>query len=306
MVANTRQVVVGVFQDRDNAERAINDLHNAGFNDKQIGFVVRQGNRTEGNIAPANTTDVNAAPPSGGAVAGGVVAGGVIGGIIGAGAALLIPGIGPAVAGGILAATLGGAAIGAAAGGIIGALTSMGVPEEEARYYQGEFEQGRTLVTVQAGNRSQEAMDILRRNGAYDAGTRTTSTTTGTYTAPTYNTTTTTTTATNPNASNLSSTDWNSAAPTYRDYWQQRYGTSGGRWEDYEPGYRYGWEMANNPQYRGRDWATLEPEFRRNWQTTYPNLPWDQYGQTVRESWEYGRNNPAANVRDQNYTNMNQ
>jgi uncharacterized protein (TIGR02271 family) len=84
----------------------------------------------------------------------------------------LIPGFGPAIAGGILAATLGGAAIGAAAGGLLGALTGMGVPEEEARYYESEFQAGRIILTVQADGRRDEAINILRRYGAYDAASR--------------------------------------------------------------------------------------------------------------------------------------
>src|SRR5205814_821795 len=67
---------------------------------------------------------------------------------------------------------LGGAAIGAATGGVIGALTGMGVPEEEARYYQGEVEAGNMLVTVQAPGRQQEAKAILQQYGAYDATSR--------------------------------------------------------------------------------------------------------------------------------------
>ena len=109
---------------------------------------------------------------AGAGAAAGAVSGGIIGGVIGAAAALLIPGFGPAIAGGILLATLGGVAIGAAAGGLLGTLIGMGVPEEEARYYEGEFGSGRTIVTVRADGRQQEAMEILHRNGGYDANTR--------------------------------------------------------------------------------------------------------------------------------------
>jgi hypothetical protein len=76
-----------------------------------------------------------------------------------------VPGIGPVLAGGILAATLGGAAVGAAAGGLLGALTAMGVPEEEARYYEREFEACCTIVTVTAPGRAQEAAAVLHRYG---------------------------------------------------------------------------------------------------------------------------------------------
>ena len=55
---------------------------------------------------------------------------------------------------------------------IVKRLTSMGVPEEEARYYQSELELGRSIVTVEAGDRREDAIEILRSNGAYDASTQ--------------------------------------------------------------------------------------------------------------------------------------
>ena len=55
---------------------------------------------------------------------------------------------------------------------IVERLVSMGVPEEEARYYQGELELGRSIVTVEAGDRREDAIEILRSNGGYDSTTR--------------------------------------------------------------------------------------------------------------------------------------
>jgi hypothetical protein len=166
MTMNERPTIVGVFATRPQAESAINELHRFGITDQQIGFVVRDASgNTQGNVTPDETRTAHNA-------IGGAVSGGVLGGIIGAASSLLIPGFGPAIAGGILAATLGGAAIGAAAGGLIGALTEMGVPEEEAYYYQSEFEAGRFIVTVSAPGLQREALEILRRNGAYDASTQ--------------------------------------------------------------------------------------------------------------------------------------
>jgi len=125
MTMTERTTAVGVFTDRAQAEQAINDLHNLGFTDKQIGYVVRNAGNELGDPTPAGLrTEI---------VVTDAVSVGVFGGILGAAASLLIPGFGPAIAGGILAATLGGAAIGAAAGGLIGALTNMGVPEEYVR-----------------------------------------------------------------------------------------------------------------------------------------------------------------------------
>jgi hypothetical protein len=155
---NNEAVVVGVFEARVQAERAIAELHAAGFTGDEIGFVMRE----------VSAADAPAAAPVADGAASGIVAGGIAGGIWGALTALLIPGFGPAIAGGILTGIL----IGGAAGGLLGALMGMGVPEEEARYYQGEFEAGRALVTVRAGLRREEALAVLQRNGAYDMATR--------------------------------------------------------------------------------------------------------------------------------------
>jgi hypothetical protein len=161
MTMTNRSLVVAVFADQAQAERAIGALEQAGFTDQQLGFV-RRGEKTSTGGEASDTLKK---------VVPGVAGGGILGGIVGAAAALLIPGLGPALAGGILAATLGGAALGAA-GGLLGALTNLGMTEEEARYYQGELQAGRTLVIVRAENRQQEASNILRRYGGYDATTR--------------------------------------------------------------------------------------------------------------------------------------
>ncbi len=84
----------------------------------------------------------------------------------------VIPVIGPAIAGGTLGIILSNAAAGAAVAGVAGALIGLGIPEEEAKYYHEEFEAGRTIVTVQADGRADEATAILRRHGAYDMSTR--------------------------------------------------------------------------------------------------------------------------------------
>src|SRR5918911_1753854 len=165
MTTSNRPTVVGVFHNRDDAERAVDELHRAGFRDDQIGFAARGGETMEGGrtIAEGGTGE------AGEGAAKGALGGGILGGILGALATGLIPGIGPVIAGGLLAGILGGAAIGAAGGGLLGALTgSMGVPEEEARYYDQEFQSGRTIVTVRADGRYDEAQRILREYDAYD------------------------------------------------------------------------------------------------------------------------------------------
>ncbi len=165
MTMTERSTAVGVFTERSQAERTIAELRHAGFGDDQIGFVARDNDKMANNSmgnGDARTETVASA-------ATGAISGGIIGGVAGAAASLLMPALGPAIAGGILGIALGGAALGAAAGGFAGALAAMGVPEEEARYYESQLGSGRVILTVDAPGRYQEAVAILRANGAYDA-----------------------------------------------------------------------------------------------------------------------------------------
>jgi len=173
MAQNQSSVVVGVFEDREQAERAAEELRQAGFSDDQIGFAMRGGDpAAEGGEGEEGMSDDDERGGTREGLVMGAISGGALGGIVGAAAALLIPGIGPILAGGILGAALTGAAVGAATGGIVGALREWGVSEEEAQYYESELQAGRVLLTVRANGRHEEAREILRRNGAYDAGMR--------------------------------------------------------------------------------------------------------------------------------------
>jgi hypothetical protein len=158
--------VVGVFTDRVQADQAMLALYHAGFSDDEIGFATRHATHyTEHLQTPEH-------PDSAMGAAAGAIGGGVLGGVVGAAFALLIPGFGPAIAGGVLGATFGGAALGAATGSFMGAMTSLGLSEEDANYYQHEFETGRVIVTVKVSERAQEALDLLRNAGAYNSSTR--------------------------------------------------------------------------------------------------------------------------------------
>ena len=86
-------------------------------------------------------------------------------GLLAALASLAIPGVGPIIAGGVLGTTLAGAGIGAAAGGLIGALTSLGLSEEDARYYEEGIRSGGTLVTVHDNARTADAVRVLEQFG---------------------------------------------------------------------------------------------------------------------------------------------
>jgi hypothetical protein len=152
----TGRTVVGLFGRRARAEAAIRDLQAAGFPQDRIGVAVQerveQGDLLEGVGEPAE------------GAAKGAVSGGVLGGLLGLLGSLLIPGVGPVVVGGVLASMLTGAGIGAATGGLLGVLVALGVPEEDARHFDGGLRSGGTLVTVDAGARTPEALAILQRH----------------------------------------------------------------------------------------------------------------------------------------------
>jgi len=170
---NQRKTAVGVFDDHQRAQQAVNELRRAGFREEDIGVAGRQGQEIKGGHETAGK-GTQAAIGAGAGVATGAGLGALWGiGIV----AGLLPAIGPAIAGGTLAAILSSAAVGAAAAGIAGALIGLGIPEEEANYYESEFQAGRIIVTVNANGRYDEAIAIMQRFQGYDYSTRGTSTT---------------------------------------------------------------------------------------------------------------------------------
>jgi uncharacterized protein (TIGR02271 family) len=85
---------------------------------------------------------------------------------------------------------------------------------------------------------------------------------------------------------NIDVRGWDEAMPRYRERWQERYGSAGGRWEADEPAYRYGYDLRRRPEYRGRAWSEVEPDVRRDWESHYPDAPWDRARERIRETWE--------------------
>ena len=153
--------MVGVFESREEAELVVDELRQSGFAEKEIGFVIRGDDAVAGGVI----TDATLTKDGQGAVKG-MVAGGLAGGLLGAAAVLVIPGVGPLLAMGVLASALGFGAAGVATGGILGAMMGAGISEEEARVYEKEFNSGRAIVTVNAGERVLEGFRILGRHGA--------------------------------------------------------------------------------------------------------------------------------------------
>ena len=78
---------------------------------------------------------------------------------------------------------------------------------------------------------------------------------------------------------------WDDVRPGFRSRWEKRTG-SRGIWEEHEPHYRYGWEMANRPEYRGRSWAESESDLRRDWESRHHDSAWDRAMDAIRDAWD--------------------
>jgi hypothetical protein len=169
MATTRRSIIVGVFDDHRNADTAVNELRNAGFSEDQIGVVMRHGD--DGARAAGRSPGHETYAEEGGVT--GVLVGAGLGALAGLGVLSgVIPVIGPAIAGGTLGILVSNAALGAGVAGLVGVLIGWGVPEPEAKYYHGELEAGRTIVTVRVDGRTDKAWAIMQRHGAYDMNTR--------------------------------------------------------------------------------------------------------------------------------------
>lgn len=173
MSTQQNSTVVGVFDDHDTARRAVRALKDAGFTESEIG-VASAGAHTRGEVTSDDTgADTGDEDYSAEGALTGAAAGAGLGALWGLGIlAGVMPAIGPAIAGGTLAVLLSSAAAGAAAAGLAGALIGMGFSTEEAEYYESEMKAGRTIVTVHAGARRQEALNLIKQYGGYDMSTR--------------------------------------------------------------------------------------------------------------------------------------
>jgi hypothetical protein len=162
-------MVVGVFDDRVDAEEALQALKDAGFEPDQVSVVMLQTPRPAHDVPHGIHVDETTGILAGGAL------GGLAGWLIGA-TSVAVPGLGALLAAGALVGALGGAGIGAATGGIIGHLIDEGLSHEEAGYYHERVRHGAALMTVRAeGSRADEAHALIHRLGAHDYHTRPTS-----------------------------------------------------------------------------------------------------------------------------------
>jgi hypothetical protein len=165
-MAGKNTAVYGIYRTRTDAESAVDQLLSSGFRSEDISVLLQDNVGTKDfahekhTKAPEGTTT-------------GVIAGGAVGGTLGllAGVgALAIPGLGPFIAAGPIMATLAGLGSGGVVGGLIGALAGMGIPEFEAKRYEGRIKEGGILLSVHCDNGDWvgRAKDLLKRTGAED------------------------------------------------------------------------------------------------------------------------------------------
>ncbi len=150
--------IIGVFDNRNDAEQAVNEIREAGVTRDEISIVAKEDKVKGKKDDQSNNLNQNV---SSGAATGGTL-GGIAGLIAGAGA-LAIPGIGPIVAAGPIAAGLSGVA----AGGLAGSLVDLGIPQDRGQYYENEVKKGGILATVEADDTQvNDVSSFLRDNGA--------------------------------------------------------------------------------------------------------------------------------------------
>ena len=161
-----KTAVFGIYPSVEQAEHAVDTLVNERFSNADISVLLpdSQGSKDfaheKHTKAPEGTTT-------------GVAAGGTIGGTLGllAGIGVLaIPGVGPLIATGPIIGALAGLGVGGAVGGLVGALVGMGIPEYEAKRYEGRLKEGGVLLSVHCDTSEEiaRAKEILKRTGAAD------------------------------------------------------------------------------------------------------------------------------------------
>ena len=138
------KAVFGIAKNESQAIEIANQLKAAGFSANDISVLLPDKTGTKDFAHEQHTKAPEGA--STGAATGGIV-GGALGWLVGIGA-LAIPGLGPFIAAGPIMAALAGAAGGAAAGGLAGALIGLGIPEYEAKRYEGKIKDGNILMSV--------------------------------------------------------------------------------------------------------------------------------------------------------------
>lgn len=159
-------VVLGIFRSRHELENGVSTLQANGFRNADVSALMPSPEALRDLAHEARTKAPEGATTG---MAAGALVGGTLGWLVGAGS-LALPGLGPLVAAGPIVSALAGIGAGSAVGGLTGGLVGLGIPEYEAKRYEGQIREGGILLTVHCDDSSwcQRAEDILLRCGASD------------------------------------------------------------------------------------------------------------------------------------------
>jgi Alternative complex III, ActD subunit len=165
-MTDKKTAVFGIFPNRTNVDSAVDALKAAGFKNTDISVLFPEN---EGTKDFAHEKDTKAPEGATAGAGTGALLGGGLGWLAGIGA-LAIPGLGPFIAAGPIMAALAGAGVGGAVGGLTGALIGMGIPEYEAKRYEGRVKDGGILLSVHSDDAqwTKKAKEILERTGGQD------------------------------------------------------------------------------------------------------------------------------------------
>lgn len=283
------ETLYATFNDYKMAEKAVGALLDHGLNKDCVTLIANQDDKDHQSHAEEGITTTTGADAGSGAAKGAGF--GLAVGALGALASLLIPGYGIVIGSGALATALGAAAGttagGAVAGGIAGFLQDQGVDEQASLDYEEAVKRGGALVELNLP--ADEDLDSVKAEGIlnkYNA-TNIRRGGTGTSARPIASSTMGTTgSATNMagttgSAVNRGDRNWEDYDADFRSDASTRF--SGRKYEDVQPGYRYGYDLANDSRYKDRDWNNIENDARGGWRH---EGKWDDMKDAVRHGYE--------------------
>jgi hypothetical protein len=165
-MAGKNTAAFGIYRNEASVRNAVETLEREGFRTTDISVLFPENQGTKDFAHEKGTKAPEGAATGAGS---GAVVGGALGWLAGVGA-IAIPGVGPFLAAGPIMAALAGAGVGGATGGLVGALIGAGIPEYEAKRYEGRIKEGGILLSVHCDNSewTSKAKDILERTGAED------------------------------------------------------------------------------------------------------------------------------------------
>lgn len=281
-MAGKNTAVFGIFKTRGQAENCVVALRYNGFRLEDISVLLPE------NLGSKDLKTEKATKAPEGLAAGattGAAIGGALGLLAGVGA-LAIPGLGPFIAAGSIMATLAGIGAGGTIGGLAGALIGAGMPEYEAKRYEGRVREGGILLSVHCDNSewTRKAKDLLERVGATDIS------------------------STGESGADFAKSDrpmprgieaGEDYTRDFRIHYDRVFVGTGLPFDTYAPAYDFGYQMAGEPRYRGKNFNDVEADLRRDYERWNPNSTWEKVKDAVRYGWDRltGRGARAADGR---------